>query len=366
MITPKSNRPEAGFTLVELLIAMAISVIVLAAVFSLFMFQQRAYVQQSEMARNQAQLRGALQAMSRDIRMAGYTGIPLGFEREPTLYPIVPWPMTGSTTFPTSGPKPRVDSQFGQSEAIEVWGNFTRMTATLTADYSASTTSIKINDPRRIIRDNYVKRILIGNANTVSYHEITGMTDGATIGAPCTLTIAPGLSYPMFTGDVVAPILRRIFFVADAAQTSGGLTEQVGTLFQRTYMVNPNITNPASRYTAPTCFQDEALADHMDYLNVRYYLSVLNGANEPTTEIDNSADAKGTQTNAPSNPCQINSIDLRLVSKTFPPLTAQGQRGNTPLILDNTQSLKTRNVGLARWTCTTTPVLSAWTENSCI
>jgi len=71
MITPRSNRPEAGFTLVELMISMAIAGIVLASVFSLFMFQQRVYVQQSDMARNQAQLRGALQAMSRDIRMAG-------------------------------------------------------------------------------------------------------------------------------------------------------------------------------------------------------------------------------------------------------------------------------------------------------
>ena len=372
MITPRSNRPEAGFTLVELMIAMAISLIVLSSVFSLFMFQQRVYVQQSDMARNQAQLRGALQAMSRDIRMAGYSGIPLGFDRsldssqQPNLYPIVPWPMTGGafpTAFPT-GPQPRVDSQYGQSEAIEVWGNFTRQTAQLAADYSPGANVITIHNSRLLI-DHYVKRILIGNANMVSYHEITAVVDGGTDTG--TFTINPALGNPMSTGDLVAPIIRRIFFVADATQISGALTEQVGTLYQRTYMVDPYIANPANRYTSGTCFQDEPLADHMDYLNVRYYLSVLDLAtNKPTTEIDNSPDASGTPTNGPSNPCRINSIDLRLVSKTFPPLTAQGQRGNTPLILDNTQSVKIRNVGLARWVCATTPdpALTPWSETT--
>ena len=374
MIMTRSNRPEAGFTLVELMVALAISVIVLAAVLSLFMYQQRAYVQQSELARNQAQLRGALQTMSRDIRMAGYTGIPLGFDRAEKiglgLYPIAPWPMTGSTTKLPDGTQPRKDSQYGQSEAIEVWGNFTRATATLAANYSFGANIITIywpvvnNQPQHILVDGNVKRILIGNENSVSYHEITALTDGNTI---ATITINPPLTVPVYTGDIVAPIIRRIFFVADAAQTSGALTEQVGTLYQRTYMVNPNLAL-AARYRSGgtgTCFQDEPLADHIDYLNVRYYLSLLDGAGVPTQKIDNSPDAAGSETNAPSNPCRINSIDLRLVSKTFQPLTAQGQRGATPLILDNSQNVKARNVGLAFWSCAANPALSAWTEQEC-
>ena len=369
MMNPKSHRPEAGFTLVELLIAIAISGIVLAAVFSLFVYQNRAYIQQSDLARNQAQLRSALQAMSRDVRLAGYTGIPLGFDREPNLYAVAPWPMTGSTTkFPT-GPQPRVDSQYGQSEAIEVWGNFLRQTATLHADYSAGANVITVTWPvvnsvsQHILVDGNVKRILIGNANSVSYHEITALTDGNTV---ATLTINPGLGFPMFTGDIVAPIIRRIYFVADATQTVGAVTEQVGTLFQRTYMVDPSITSVSARYgNGEDCFQDEALADHIDYLNVRYYLSVLGPDGSPSNEVDTSADGVGAQTNGPSNPCRINSIDLRLVSKTYPPSTAQGQKAASPLILDQTQNVQVRNVGLGRWTCSVTPALSAWTEKAC-
>ena len=365
MPTRKSNRSDAGFTLVELLIALAIGAIVLATVFSLFLYQQRSYLQQSEMARNQAQLRSALQLMSRDVRMAGYSGIPLGFDREPNLYPIAPWPMTGSVTMLEDGTQPRIDSQYGKSEAIEVWGNFTRQTATLAADYSPGANTITVNDPKRIIFTNNVKRILIGNSMRVSYHEITGALDGSTPGAPCTLTIYPPLGVPMSNGDVVAPIIRLIYFVADAPETTGALTEQVGTLFRRTYQVDPSLALAARYASGNTCFQDDALADNIDYLDVHYSLNSLNLANEPIKKTDDSADTAGSETNGPGNPCQINAIDLRLVSKTFPALTPQGQPGTIPLILDQSQNVKPRNLGLSRWTCTVSPVFTAWQEQKC-
>jgi prepilin-type N-terminal cleavage/methylation domain-containing protein len=378
MMTRSSNLPESGFTLVELMVAIAISGIVLASVLSLFIYQQRTYAQQSEMARNQAQVRGALQLLTRDVRMAGYTGIPLGFDREPDLYAVAPWPMTGSTTtLPGSIPS-RVDPQYGRSEAIEVWGNFARDTAVLAGDYPAGATIITVRDSdtisghNKIIFKKFVKRVLIGNANAVSYHEITGATDSTdpnycTAAAPCTLTINPGLAAPMFNGDLVAPVIRRIYFVANAAEQEGALTTQVGTLFRRTYMVNPAAALSARYGAGNTCVLDEAIADHIDYLNVRYYLSVLDGASVPSIKIDDSPDASGSPTNGPANPCLINSIDLRLVSKTFGPLNAQGQAASAPLILDHSQNVKPRNLGIIRWKCTVAPApgLSAWTENPC-
>ncbi len=61
-----------GFTLVELLVAMAIATVILTAIFSTFKSQQDSYVLQSQLAMTQQTVRGAMQLISRDIQMAGY------------------------------------------------------------------------------------------------------------------------------------------------------------------------------------------------------------------------------------------------------------------------------------------------------
>ncbi len=61
-----------GFTLVELLVAMAIAAVILTAIFSTFKSQQDSYVVQSQLAMTQQNVRGAMQLISRDIQMAGY------------------------------------------------------------------------------------------------------------------------------------------------------------------------------------------------------------------------------------------------------------------------------------------------------
>jgi len=355
------SKQEQGFTLVELLIAMAVSSIVLLAVFSLFWAQQRSFKQQSELARNQAQLRAALHMVARDIRMAGYSGIALGFDREPTLYPIRPWPMEGTTVVLDDGTQLPVDPKYGQSEAIEVWGNFLRETTTIAGQHLGGSNTITINNPGLLV-DQYVKRILIGNESAVSYHEITAVSGGDTVG---TFTINPPLAVPIADSDVVAPIIRRIFFVKQEDRTSGALTEPVNFLVRRTYVADP--TKPLNtRYAATnTCFIDEELGDHIDYLNVRYNLVELNPDNKPNGNVDTSPDTAGSQTNNPSNPCRISSIELQLVSKTWGPLTAQGQKGNVPLTLDHVQKIQPRNIGLSNYVCSATPALTAWIEISC-
>jgi type IV pilus assembly protein PilW len=68
---------RSGFTLVEVLAAVAILTIAMAAVFSTFDFQQKSYTTQSRIAEMQQNLRLAEVYLDRDIRMAGY-GIPSG------------------------------------------------------------------------------------------------------------------------------------------------------------------------------------------------------------------------------------------------------------------------------------------------
>jgi type IV pilus assembly protein PilW len=66
-----SENKENGFTLVELLVAMAIGLVVLGGVYSLFNSQQKSYVLQEQVAAMQQNIRASMYFMTREIRMAG-------------------------------------------------------------------------------------------------------------------------------------------------------------------------------------------------------------------------------------------------------------------------------------------------------
>lgn len=68
----EEKAKNQGFTLVELLVAMAIAAVILTAIFKTFKSQQDSYVVQSQLAMTQQNVRGAMQLISRDIQMAGY------------------------------------------------------------------------------------------------------------------------------------------------------------------------------------------------------------------------------------------------------------------------------------------------------
>ncbi len=63
---------KQGFTLVELLVAMGISGVVMAGIYTVYSSQQKSYVAQEQMAAMQQNLRAAMYVMEREIRMAGY------------------------------------------------------------------------------------------------------------------------------------------------------------------------------------------------------------------------------------------------------------------------------------------------------
>jgi type IV pilus assembly protein PilW len=63
---------QKGFTLVELLVAMAIAGIVMAAGYSMYISQQKAYQTTEEVTALQQNLRSAMYFIEHDMRMAGY------------------------------------------------------------------------------------------------------------------------------------------------------------------------------------------------------------------------------------------------------------------------------------------------------
>ena len=65
-------KNSGGFTLVELIVSMALSLAVLAAIAGTFTVQTRQNSAEEQMAQMQQSVRGALDLMIREIQMAGY------------------------------------------------------------------------------------------------------------------------------------------------------------------------------------------------------------------------------------------------------------------------------------------------------
>jgi type IV pilus assembly protein PilW len=65
-------RNLEGFTLVELMVSMSIGMVILAAVTTTFMSQTRIYNAQEQINEMQQNARGALDIITREVKMAGY------------------------------------------------------------------------------------------------------------------------------------------------------------------------------------------------------------------------------------------------------------------------------------------------------
>ena len=72
----KTGTP--GFTLVEVLIAIAISGLIVAALYSFYLMQKKTGETQQNVAAMQQDLRGLMQMMAQDIHMAGYAPVDGG------------------------------------------------------------------------------------------------------------------------------------------------------------------------------------------------------------------------------------------------------------------------------------------------
>ncbi|MBN1102584.1 MAG: prepilin-type N-terminal cleavage/methylation domain-containing protein [Deltaproteobacteria bacterium] len=70
--TTMRNRGNQGFTLTELMVAITIFAVVMGAIYSAYMSQQRAYAVTEAVTEAQQNLRSAMYTLERDIRMIGY------------------------------------------------------------------------------------------------------------------------------------------------------------------------------------------------------------------------------------------------------------------------------------------------------
>lgn len=74
----KDTNSQKGFTLIELLITVAISSVVMVAIYQTFNSQQKGYIIQEEVATMQQSARASMLMLTNDIRMTGYDKLRTG------------------------------------------------------------------------------------------------------------------------------------------------------------------------------------------------------------------------------------------------------------------------------------------------
>src|SRR5262245_11112661 len=67
-----STERQSGFTLMEMMVAMAIASLIVSATYQAFYAQQKSYTTQSYITEMQQNLRSGMYLMTKDIRSAGY------------------------------------------------------------------------------------------------------------------------------------------------------------------------------------------------------------------------------------------------------------------------------------------------------
>lgn len=74
MVNDTVKKPATGFSLIEIMIALTVSLILLAGVFTIMSSSKRTYALQAELAKLQENARFAMEEIAYGVRMAGYAG----------------------------------------------------------------------------------------------------------------------------------------------------------------------------------------------------------------------------------------------------------------------------------------------------
>ena len=313
---------QAGFTIIELLIAVALGLVILAGLFRTFKVQQDSYIIQDQVSAMQQNLRAAMHFITRDLQMAGYY-----------------------TNFDRNNRQLDWNDLDGDSNPAN---NMETGRPLLFAVNNASTAGIKANtDVIVIVKAGSEGRTLTagegssGGAISLSNRDFDGdgTADLNNTGKKFGVLVKQDLSF-------------ADFFQVDSASGSinppGGLTENYtsGDTVYRTDVIIYRVTDDATRpcLVRKNLGDDtgyQVVAENIDNLQFRYLLNDGTWTNDPT----------GNQT-------RVRAVEVLLVART-----AFVQRGyrDTSSITFGTETIsvndsyrrktlnslvKTRNVGL--------------------
>lgn len=178
----KKNN-ECGFSLMELMIGLAITLIVLVVVIKMFTIQRITYNSQEQAADLQQNIRSSMDAISRELRMAGYM-------------------VVGTTTIQTSG-----------TSTVTFLGDIDSDIATyLAADAAAGTTTIFVD----LTPDNKyeIDSTDCINISDEFHAELIPVVGTAThfLGEPDPIYLKTALSYSYTAGSATVRTVERVTF----------------------------------------------------------------------------------------------------------------------------------------------------------
>ncbi len=302
---------EKGFTLLELLIAMAIGAIVLLAAYNVFVSQQKSHKLQSELVDAQQNARSAFDLLTRELRLAG-----AGVQRA-----ILNSNITGGTTTSLS-----VVSATGfcngeviniiaptKSDAVTITGTLTdscnppfcqalpctgiTLTSAPTNSYTYTTEDVSI----------FKEKITSATENSIAfrapiYTKETVLFRGANSGAT-TLYISNGASDNFSSGDTIfiddgGGRFERLYQVIQTSSSTCPATGNNNDCDTLTLNTNPPLLNsypigskvntgvttvtyafdsPNDRITRDIGSGAQPFAENIDYFQIKYY----DGSNNP-------------------------------------------------------------------------------------
>ena len=133
---PAVLRNSRGMTLIEVMVASAISMILVMAFYSAMDYQQKANVVQDQITKAQENLRVAMGMIERDLRMAAY-----GLNEQMTLTTNTP---RRQGIYPTAG----ASGASGTPDSIEIWANFNDKKLYASAAVAVGDTTVSVGtDP---------------------------------------------------------------------------------------------------------------------------------------------------------------------------------------------------------------------------
>ena len=161
-----------GLTLIELLIALTISAILIAAIYRTFIGQQKTYTVQEQVADMQQNVRVAINRMMREIRMAGFGNVSNILPPQGQPFEAIHWSGMELITFNNIiNPSNNKNNVSQNDDQITIIGAFEQV-STLAVDHSGGKDTIQLVEKASEFDTKYRKYICIGGVESHTIKKI--------------------------------------------------------------------------------------------------------------------------------------------------------------------------------------------------
>ena len=296
-----------GFNLIELMVALTIGLIILAAVSSLFINSKQTYTTQDSLARLQENARFAMQFLTKDIRLAGYFGCL------DEMYGASPGvALAGGLTFNTNATVP--------FEGVEnASGTWAPSGSAQPASMKAGTDAIAIRMSDLGAWANVTPGMLNGSSN-ISVNTVTpfAINDIVVISdcASADITQISGIAGTQLTHDIAFPLQKA--YSAPAAR--------VYRIATRRYFVQINAKG------TPALFRDDdgVVTDDDEFVEGIENLKILYGedTDTPATDLTDGVPNVYRRANAVVNWSKVVSVRIGILARTLDQKNTDVDNGN--------------------------------------